>query len=53
MFRCRTQHFQEAHYPCLLKLHFVKIINYGIPVYDLVGGDVVCSAPKHAGAILM
>jgi hypothetical protein len=32
-FRCRTHHLQGVHYPCLLKLHFVKIANYGTSVY--------------------
>ena len=25
---------QGAHYPCLLKLHFVKIVSFGSSVYD-------------------
>jgi len=30
----QLRHFQGAHYSCLLKLHLVKIVNYGSPVYD-------------------
>jgi len=30
----QSHHLQGAHYPCLLKLHFVKIVNYGSSVYD-------------------
>ena len=25
----QSHHIQGAHYPCLLKLHFVKIVKYG------------------------
>jgi len=46
MFRCRTHHLQEAHYPCLLKSHFVKIVNYALPEDGV-------TAPKHVGGILM
>jgi hypothetical protein len=53
MFRCRAHHLQGPHYSCLLKLHFVKVVNYGTSVYEEIGGDVVCSAPKHVGAILV
>jgi len=27
MFRCSHTFFRELNYPCLLKLHFVKIVN--------------------------
>ena len=30
----QSHHLQAAHYPCLLKLHFVKIVNYGTSVCD-------------------
>jgi len=40
MFRCSHTIFRELIYPCLLKLHFVKIISYGSSVYDSIGGDV-------------
>ena len=30
----QSHHLQGAHYPCLLKLHFVKIVSYGTPVCD-------------------
>jgi hypothetical protein len=30
----KSHHFQGAHYPCLLKLHFVKTVSYGSSVYD-------------------
>jgi len=30
----QSHHLQGTHYPCLLKLHFVKIVNYGSSVYD-------------------
>jgi hypothetical protein len=36
----QSHHPQGAHYLCLLKLHFVKIVNYGALVYDYIGGDV-------------
>jgi len=29
-----SHHLQGAHYPCLLKLHFVKIVNYVTSIYD-------------------
>jgi len=29
----QSHHLEGAH-PCLLKLHFVKIVNYGSSVYD-------------------
>ena len=28
----QSHHLRGAHYPCLLKLHFVKIVNYGSSV---------------------
>jgi hypothetical protein len=34
-----SHHRQGAHYPCLLKLHFVKIVNYTSSFYDLISGD--------------
>jgi len=30
----QSHHLQGAHYLCLLKLHFVKIVNYGTTVCD-------------------
>jgi hypothetical protein len=30
----QSHHLQVAHYPCLLKLRFVKIVNYGTSVRD-------------------
>jgi len=30
----QSHHLQGAHYPSLLKLHFVKIVNYGTSVWD-------------------
>jgi hypothetical protein len=36
----QSHHLQGAHYPCLLKLHFIKIVNYGTSVCDEFGGDV-------------
>jgi hypothetical protein len=30
----QSHHLQGAHYPCLLKMHFVKIVNYGTSVCD-------------------
>jgi hypothetical protein len=30
----QSHHPQGAHYSCLLKLHFVKIVNYGTSVCD-------------------
>jgi len=39
-FSVQSHHLQGAHYPCLLTLHFVKIVNYGTSVYDQFGGDV-------------
>jgi hypothetical protein len=30
----QSHHLQGTHYPCLLKLHFVKIVNFGLTVYD-------------------
>ena len=30
----QSHHLQGAHYPCLLKLHFVKIVTYGSSVCD-------------------
>ena len=30
----QSHHLQGAHYPCLLTLHFVKMVNYGSSVYD-------------------
>ena len=30
----QSHHLQGAYYPCLLKLHFVKIVNYGSSVYE-------------------
>jgi len=30
----QSNHLKGANYPCLLKLHFVKIVNYGSSVYD-------------------
>jgi len=30
----QSHHLEGAHYPCLLKLHFVKIISCGSSVYD-------------------
>jgi hypothetical protein len=36
----QSHHLQGAHYPCLLKLHIVKIVKYGTSVYDYIGGDV-------------
>jgi hypothetical protein len=40
MFRCSHTIFRELIYPCLLKLHFVKILIYVASVYDSIGGDV-------------
>jgi len=37
----QSHHLQEAHYPHLLKFNFVKIVNYGLSVYDYISGDVV------------
>ena len=34
MFRCSHTIFRELNYPCMLKLHFVKIFSYGSSVYD-------------------
>jgi len=31
-FSVQSHHHQGAHYPCLLKLHFVKIVNHGTSV---------------------
>jgi len=31
---------QRTRYPCLLKLTFVKIVNYFSTVYEEIGGDV-------------
>ena len=36
----QSHHIQGAHYSCLLKLQFVKIVNYGSSVYDYINGDV-------------
>ena len=36
----QSHHLQAAHYPCLLKLHFVAITNYGKSVCDDISGDV-------------
>ena len=36
----QSHHPHEARYPCLLKLHFVKIVSYGSSVYDEISGDV-------------
>jgi hypothetical protein len=36
----QSHHLQGAHYPCLLKLHFVKIVNYRRSVCDYFDGDV-------------
>jgi hypothetical protein len=36
----QSHHLQGAHYPCLLKLHFVKIVNYDSSVYGYISGDV-------------
>lgn len=30
----QSHHLQRAHYPCLLNLHFVKVVSYGSSVYD-------------------
>jgi len=30
----QSHHLRGAHYPCLLKLHFVKTVNYGTSVCD-------------------
>ena len=30
----QSHHLHGAHYPCLLKSHFVKIVNYGSSLYD-------------------
>jgi len=45
MFRCS----QGAHYPCLLKLHFVKIVSYCASVYDQIYGDVTA----YIGSVLV
>jgi hypothetical protein len=43
MFRCsQSHHLQGAHYSCLLKLHFVKIVNYGASVCDGVAAHIGC-----------
>jgi hypothetical protein len=31
---------QEAHYPCLVDLHFVKTVSFGSSLYDYISGDV-------------
>jgi len=36
----QSHHLQGAHYLCLLKLHFVKIVSYDSSVYDYISGDV-------------
>jgi len=36
----QSQRPQGAQYPCWLKLHFVKIVNYGKSVYDYISGVV-------------
>jgi len=38
-------HLQGAHYPCLLKLHFVKIVNYGTVRHTHINKDTtnICS----------
>jgi len=49
MFRCSHTIFRELIYPCLLKLHFVKIINYGTSVCDEISGD----AATYNGSVLV
>jgi hypothetical protein len=39
----QSHHLQGTHYSCLLKLHFVKIVNYGSSVYDKISGDVAAN----------
>jgi len=42
----QSHHLQGAHYPCLLNLHFVKMVCYGTSVGDYIRGDVavyICS----------
>ena len=36
----QSHHLQGAHYACLLKLQFVKIVNYGTSMYDSPLGTV-------------
>ena len=45
----QSHHLQGAHYPCLLKLRFVKIVSYGSSVYDQIGGDVTA----YIGSVLV
>jgi hypothetical protein len=33
-FSVQSHYLQGTHYPCLLKLHFVKIVNCGTFLYD-------------------
>jgi hypothetical protein len=49
MFRCSHTIFRERIYPCLLKLHFVKIVNYCASVCDSIGGDVAA----YIGSVLV
>jgi hypothetical protein len=44
----QSHHLQGAH-PCLLKLHFVKIVNYDSTGYDLIRGDVAA----YIGSVLV
>jgi len=39
----QSHHLQGAHYPCLLKLHVVKIVNYGTSVCD--NKECLCITP--------
>ena len=36
----KSLHLQGAHYLCLLKLHFIKIVIYGTSVCDQINGNV-------------
>ena len=47
----QSHHLQGAHYPCLLKLQFVKIADYGASVYDNRGAEKSLAQPGQKQAI--
>jgi hypothetical protein len=54
----QSHHLRVAHYPCLLKLHFVTIVNYGTSVCDDVAAYIssvllVCVCVELFGSRLL
>ena len=45
----QSHHLQGAHYLYLLKLRFVKIVNYGTSLYDQISGGVAA----YIGSVLV